>query len=118
MDRRQCHQMALRGIGRPAEIRTNRGTVHRGIVDRVTNDRVYLRPMANQAGRGSYGGFGYGLGGNYSKRKNYSRNNGQNYNRSNGPYYGPYGGGYGWVPAVTGFALGAIVSLAFLAFFF
>lgn len=116
MDKRQCHQMALRGIGRPAEIRTNRGTVHRGIVDRVTNDRVYLRPMGNQSGPRNYGGFGYGLGGNYSRRKNYSRNNGRNY----GPYGGGYGGGYGygWVPAVTGFALGAIVSLAFLAFFF
>ncbi|WP_407407522.1 hypothetical protein [Peribacillus sp.] len=45
------------GIGRPVEIRTNRGTIHRGIIHRVTPNKVYIRPFNNG---GNLGGFGYG----------------------------------------------------------
>lgn len=85
------HYHTLRqGVGRPVEIRTKQGAVHRGIVDRVDRNRVYLRPM--NGGRRNFGGYGYG-------------------------YYGP-GYGYGWGGAAAGFALGAIATLAFLPFFF
>lgn len=49
----KCRQ----GVGRPVEIRTSRGTVHRGIIHRVTPNRVYIRPFD---GGGNLGGFGYG----------------------------------------------------------
>ncbi len=49
----KCRQ----GVGRPVEIRTSRGTVHRGIIHRVTPNRVYIRPFN---GGGNLGGFGYG----------------------------------------------------------
>ncbi|PLR79043.1 hypothetical protein CU633_02330 [Bacillus sp. V3-13] len=51
------YNMCNRGIGRAVQIRTHDGRVHRGIIERVTPSRVFLRPF----GRGrSYGGFGYG----------------------------------------------------------
>lgn len=80
------YRMCCQGIGRAVELRMHDGTVHRGIIDRVDREHVYLRPM----GRGqSFGGYSYGW-------------------------------GWGWRPGLglaTGFALGAIASLAFLPFF-
>ncbi|AOH54958.1 hypothetical protein ABE28_011405 [Peribacillus muralis] len=49
----KCRQ----GVGRPVEIRTSRGAVHRGIIHQVTPNRVYIRPFG---GGGDLGGFGYG----------------------------------------------------------
>ncbi|PLS18722.1 hypothetical protein CVD28_06285 [Bacillus sp. M6-12] len=72
------HGMCSRGIGRAVEIKMRDGRTHRGIIDRVTRDRVYLRPFGK-----NYGGYGYGW-------------------------------GFGFA---AGFALGAIVSLAFIPFF-
>ncbi|KRG11412.1 hypothetical protein [Lederbergia galactosidilytica] len=46
------------GVGRPVMIRTKDDQVHRGIIDRVSPNRVYLRPL----GRSNYGGYGYGWG--------------------------------------------------------
>ncbi|MED1202399.1 hypothetical protein [Heyndrickxia acidicola] len=75
------------GIGKPVEIRTVDGRIHRGVIHRVDNRHVYLRPFPGR----NYGGFGY-------------------------PYYGGYGwgwgAGFGW-----GVALGAIASIAFLGLF-
>jgi hypothetical protein len=78
----QCKQR----IGRPVQITMRDGSVHRGIIDRVTPNRLYLRPLRPNR---NYGGFGYGG-------------------------YGGYGLGVG---LATGFALGAITSLAFLPYY-
>lgn len=86
------YQMCRGGIGRPVRITMRDGRVHTGIIDRVTPSRVYLRPMGGgRGGRRQYGGFGYG---------------GFAY-----PYWG-WGWGFG-----AGLALGAIVGLAFLPWF-
>lgn len=84
--------MCQRGIGRAAVIRTVDGRVHRGVIHRVTRDKVYLRPMGGRGPRG-YGGFGY-------------------------PYrpYGYGGWGFGWGLGI-GIGLGVIATLAFVPFF-
>ncbi|WP_419880752.1 hypothetical protein ACN6MY_14030 [Peribacillus sp. B-H-3] len=89
MGNNNYYGMCKNGIGRAVEIRTNRGTVHRGIIERVTPNKVYIRPL--RGGGNNYRGYGYGYGGGY-------------------------GWGWGWGGAAAGFALGAITSLAFLAF--
>lgn len=48
-------------MGRPVEIRTRDGRVHRGIITHVDNHRVYLRPLGG--GRGYGWGWGWGWGG-------------------------------------------------------
>ncbi|KHD85851.1 hypothetical protein [Heyndrickxia ginsengihumi] len=83
------HSMCRRGIGRAVEIRTINGRIHRGIIERVTPNRVFLRPL----GRPNLGGYGYGY------------------------YGGGYGWGVGWGFG-WGVALGAIAALAFIPFFF
>jgi hypothetical protein len=72
--------MCNRGIGRGVQIRLHDGRVHRGIIERVTPSRVYLRPFGNTR---NFGGYGYGFFGGFA----------------------------------TGFAFGAIASLAFIPFF-
>lgn len=47
-----------RGIGRPVQIRMNDGSFHRGVIDRVSPNRVFLRPLGGR----NYGGYGYGFG--------------------------------------------------------
>ena len=54
------YHMCSRGIGRAVHIRTFDGHIHRGIIHRVTPDRVFLRPFGGHRG---YGGYGYGWGG-------------------------------------------------------
>ncbi|WP_343799019.1 hypothetical protein [Bacillus carboniphilus] len=74
--------------GRAVEIRTRNGRIHRGIIQHVDRNRVYIRPLGQPRRLG-----GYGLG-----------------------YYRGYGygyGGYGY-----GIALGALAGLALLPFFF
>ncbi|MBM4760863.1 hypothetical protein [Bacillus sp. B15-48] len=57
MSAARYYDMCRRGIGRPVEIRTVDGRVHRGMISRVTPQKVYVRPMG---GRGpGYGGYGY-----------------------------------------------------------
>lgn len=61
------HGLCQRYRGRAVEIRTHRGTVHRGVIERVSRNQVYLRPI-NRPGRlggfgfGYYGGWGFGWG--------------------------------------------------------
>ena len=49
--------LCMRYHRRPVEIRTRDGRVHRGMIERVESNRVYLRPLR---GSGGFGGFGYG----------------------------------------------------------
>lgn len=84
------------GIGKPVEIKMNDGRIHRGIIERVSNDRVYLRPMNK-----NYGGYGYASG----------------YRRGGCGRGGCSRGGWGWGFG-AGIALGAIAALVFLPLFF
>nr|WP_249310273.1 hypothetical protein [Bacillus sp. FJAT-49736] len=86
--------MCQRGIGRPVEIRTKDGRIHRGIIHRVDNRMVYLRPLSGAG----YGGYAYPFYGGYGY-----------------PYWGGWGWGWGFG---AGIALGAIGALAFLPWFF
>ncbi|MFT8323152.1 MAG: hypothetical protein ABF649_19985 [Bacillus sp. (in: firmicutes)] len=79
------------GIGKCVRIRTHDGNVHTGIIDRVTRNKVYIRPLGGN--RRNYGGFGYGY-----------------------PGYGG-GWGWGWAGAAFGVSLGLIAALAFIPFF-
>ncbi|WP_407658040.1 hypothetical protein [Lederbergia citri] len=86
--------MCNRGIGRAVEIRTIHGAVHRGIIERVSPDRVFLRPLGGPpCGYGGFGYRGYGYGG----------------------YGSPWGWGFGFA---AGIAFGVIATLAFIPFFF
>ncbi|WP_019153640.1 hypothetical protein [Robertmurraya massiliosenegalensis] len=85
----QYYNMCCKGIGRPVQIRTYDGRTHRGVIERATPNRVFLRPFG---GGRNFGGYGYGY------------------------YGGGFGGGgwgFGW-----GIALGTIAALAFIPFFF
>ncbi len=85
-----CHRYR----GRAVEIRTRDGRIHRGIIQGVDRRHVYMRPL----GRKGLGGYGSGFyaGGGYRYG------------------YGSYGSrGFGF-----GVALGSIVTLALLPFFF
>ena len=80
------HTLCQRYIGRAVELRTRDGRIHRGIIQRVDNRRVYIRPLGNPRGLG-----GFGI-----------------------DYYGGYSGrGF-----VFGIALGALIGLALIPFFF
>ena len=62
MGNNNLHDRCRGAIGRPVEIRTINGTVHRGIIERVTNREVYIRPLNNARNLGGYGyGWGWGL---------------------------------------------------------
>lgn len=84
------YNQCSKGIGKCVRIRTHNGTVHTGIIDRVTPNKVYIRPLGS--GRRGYGGFGFG-------------------------YYRGYGPGWGWGAAAVGFSFGLIAALAFIPFF-
>ncbi|MED0659985.1 hypothetical protein [Bacillus smithii] len=84
------HSLCQKHRGRAVRIRTRDGRIHEGIIHRVHHDRVFIRPFSR--GRfNRYGGYGYGWG---------------------------YGYGGGWGGFGVGIALGAIVGLALLPFFF
>lgn len=53
------HTMCRRYMGKAVEIRTHDGGFHRGIIHRVSANRVYLRPLGAPR---NLGGFGYGFG--------------------------------------------------------
>ncbi|QXE01490.1 hypothetical protein [Terribacillus sp. DMT04] len=84
----QYHSLCQRYRGKAVEIRCNDGKVHRGIIQRVDRNHVYLQPMNRSK---NLGGFGYGG-------------------------FGGYGGGYGY--GGWGVALGAIAGIALLSLFF
>ena len=54
------HELCQRYRGRAVEVRTHDGRTHRGIIQHVSNNRVYIQPLGNQR---NFGGFGYGYGG-------------------------------------------------------
>ncbi|MFB4474210.1 hypothetical protein [Virgibacillus sp. SK37] len=82
------HALCRKYMGRAVEIRTRDGRRHRGIIKHVSRNRVYIQPLGR---RRNLGGFGYGYG---------------------------YGYGYGFGGFVYGLALGTIVGLALIPFFF
>ncbi|AIF67511.1 hypothetical protein [Terribacillus saccharophilus] len=86
----QYRSLCQRYSGKAVEIRCHDGKVHRGIIQRVDRDRVYLQPMGRSR---NFGGFGYGG-------------------------YGGYGGGFGrGFGFGFGVAFGAIAGIALLSLF-
>ncbi len=57
MSASRFYNMCNQGIGRAVEIKMHDGCVHRGIIERVTPDRVFLRPLTSAR---NFGGFSYG----------------------------------------------------------
>ncbi|NBJ70434.1 MULTISPECIES: hypothetical protein [Clostridia] len=61
------YSVCQRHMGKAVEIRTHCGRVHRGIIERVSPNRVYIRPLERRGGLGGFGigyygyGFGYGV---------------------------------------------------------
>lgn len=85
------HSVCSGNVGRPVEIRTHGGIIHRGIISHVDHQKVFIRPFE---GRRNLGGFGYG-------------------------FWGPrWGWGWGVAGFGIGVAFGAIATLAFLPWFF
>ncbi|MEK3936914.1 hypothetical protein MKY41_16545 [Sporosarcina sp. FSL W7-1349] len=52
------HSLCTRHVGRAVVIGTRDGKTHRGIIQGVRNNRVYLQPIGGR----NLGGFGYGFG--------------------------------------------------------
>ncbi|KAB8137524.1 hypothetical protein F9U64_08995 [Gracilibacillus oryzae] len=83
------YDFCCQNIGRPVKIVTRNGQVHRGVIQRVNRNNVFLNSIdGNRVGGYGIGYYGYGP-------------------------YGGYGRGLG-----IGIALGAIATIAFLPFFF
>ncbi|MBB4826741.1 hypothetical protein HNO89_004023 [Sporosarcina luteola] len=80
------HAECNRHMGKAVLIGTRDGRTHRGIIQGVRNNRVYLQPLGSQQGIGFGFGFGFGFG---------------------------RGAAFG-----LGIAIGSIVTLAVLPFFF
>ncbi|WP_312473147.1 hypothetical protein [Neobacillus sp.] len=57
------HGLCHRHMGRAVEIRTHDGRIHRGIIHRVANNRVYLQPLGRPRNLGGFGYGGWGWGG-------------------------------------------------------
>ncbi|WP_077300728.1 hypothetical protein [Virgibacillus pantothenticus] len=61
------YSVCQRHMGKAVEIRTHCGRVHRGIIERLSPNRVYIRPLERGGGLGGFGigyygyGFGYGV---------------------------------------------------------
>ncbi|HHY71813.1 MAG TPA: hypothetical protein GX497_00995 [Bacillus bacterium] len=81
------YHLCCKNIGRPVEIRTRDGRVHRGMITHVDNRNVYVRPFG---GGRNLGGFGFG-------------------------FWRPWG--FGVAAFGIGVAFGSIATLAFLPFF-
>ncbi|MGP7815850.1 hypothetical protein [Niallia sp. 01092] len=96
MSGNQYYHQCSNGIGKCVRIRTHDGKVHTGIIDRVTRNKVFIRPLGGS--RRNYGGFGFG------------------YYRGYGPGPG-WGFGWGFAGAAIGISLGLIAALAFIPFF-
>lgn len=89
MSVQQYHALCNKHIGRPVVIGTRDGRTHRGIIQSVRGNKVFLEPFGRQR---NLGGFGYGF---------------------------RYGYGFGGRGLAFGFgiALGAIATFALLPFF-
>ncbi|MFD2444813.1 hypothetical protein ACFSO7_12640 [Bacillus sp. CGMCC 1.16607] len=83
------YDICCNGIGRAVEIRTTDGRFYRGVIERVSSNKVYLQTLGSSDRNGGYGYDGYG----------YSRG---------------FHSGSGFV---AGIALGLIASLIFIPFF-
>ncbi|MGG0669248.1 hypothetical protein [Sporosarcina koreensis] len=83
------HSLCSKHIGRAVVIGTRDGRTHRGIIQGVRGNRVFLEPFGRQR---NLGGFGYG-------------------------FRGGFGFGRGFAFG-AGIALGSIVTFALLPFFF
>lgn len=95
MSAKNFYNQCSKGVGRCVRIRTHSGEVHTGIIERVTPNKVYIRPIGGN--RRNHGGFGYG------------------YRRGNRPAGAGVGAGDG--AAAIGVSLGLIAALAFIPFF-
>ncbi|MCQ6275512.1 hypothetical protein JMM81_11140 [Bacillus sp. V3B] len=84
MSVRHYYGLCQKYRGRAVEIRTHDGRIHRGIIQHVRNNRVYLQPLGRPR---NLGGFGYGY------------------------YYG--GWGFGWGLALGSIAALALLPLFF-----
>ncbi|PAE17739.1 hypothetical protein CHH91_02400 [Virgibacillus sp. 7505] len=91
----QYRSLCQKYTGKAVEIRCYDGKVHRGIIQRVDRDRVYLQPMGRSRNLGGfgYGGYGNGYGGGYGRS---------------------FGRGFGFG---VGVAFGAIAGIALLSLF-
>ena len=63
----QYRSLCQRYSGKAVEIRCHDGKVHRGIIQRVDRDRVYLQPMGRSRNFGGFGYGGYGYGGSFGR---------------------------------------------------
>lgn len=64
MSYEQNHALCRKYMGRAVEIRMRDGRIHRGIIQRVDNRRVFLQSMERGRNLGGFGyGYGYGFGG-------------------------------------------------------
>ncbi|KGX92444.1 hypothetical protein N781_17115 [Pontibacillus halophilus JSM 076056 = DSM 19796] len=59
MSHHPYYDRCKRCVGKPVQIRDNRGRVHRGMVDRVSPTHVFIRPFQEPVG-GLGGGPGHG----------------------------------------------------------
>lgn len=57
------YHLCNKNIGVPVEVKCHDGTVHRGIIDRVERDRLFLRPLDGAAGGHGVYFWGFGLAG-------------------------------------------------------
>ena len=57
------HALCQKHLGKAVEIRTHDGRTHRGIIQHVDRNRVFLQPLGRKRNLGGFGyGFGYGYG--------------------------------------------------------
>ena len=57
------HGLCHRHMGRAVEIRTRDGRIHRGIIHRLSHNRVFLHPIGRTRNLGGFGYGGWGWGG-------------------------------------------------------
>lgn len=90
------YDLCRRCVSRSVSITTVDGTVQRGVIERVDQEYVYLRPLHGHSGISAFGyGYGYGYGSGYG-----------------------YGHGYGYGFYGRRVALASIVGLTLLAALF
>ncbi|MFP7492945.1 hypothetical protein SFC66_04075 [Terribacillus saccharophilus] len=65
----QYRSLCQRYTGKAVEIRCHDGRIHRGIIQRVDRNQVYLQPIGRSRNLGGfgYGGYGYGYGGSFGR---------------------------------------------------
>ncbi|SDC37008.1 hypothetical protein SAMN05421663_102218 [Terribacillus halophilus] len=61
----QYRSLCQKYNGKAVEIRCHDGKIHRGIIQRVGRNRVYLQPLGRSRNLGGFGYGGYGYGGGW-----------------------------------------------------